>query len=229
MEDNQTMYQVSTLQALSMGYTRPVITVGELLGHGDTGLGTYADLNGELILVDGNCYQANVNGVVRKMPPETGVSFCSVSFLERDRHIKITEPMDIDALQSFLNIKIEERFGLNCMHITRIEGYFEEITARSEVPYRSHHIELKDILEYTQNVFVFKKLKGTLIGVYYPDYMDSLNQAGWHFHFVSEGRTLGGHVFDLRMAKGEAFIDKIRFLQIQLPWEPAFDTYSLKK
>lgn len=229
MENNHTMYQASTLQALSQGYTRPVISVGELLEHGDTGLGTYADLNGEMILVDGKCYQANVNGVVHKMPPETGISFCSVSFLERDRHVKIVEPMDIDALQSFLDVKIEERFGLNCMHITRIEGYFEEITACSEAAYRSHHVSLKEILEQTQNEFTFKNLKGTLIGVYYPDYMDALNQEGWHFHFVSEGRTLGGHVFQLRMTKGDAFIDKIRYLEVQLPWEPAFDTYSLKK
>ena len=42
-----TMYQVSTLQALSLGYTRPVTTVGELLEHGDTGLGTFEDVNGE--------------------------------------------------------------------------------------------------------------------------------------------------------------------------------------
>jgi len=35
------MYQVSTLQSLMMGYTRPVITVKELLEHGDTGLGTF--------------------------------------------------------------------------------------------------------------------------------------------------------------------------------------------
>ena len=30
------MYQVSTLQALMLGYSRSVITVSELLEHGDT-------------------------------------------------------------------------------------------------------------------------------------------------------------------------------------------------
>ncbi len=33
------MYQVSTLQALILGYSRTVISVGELIQKGDTGLG----------------------------------------------------------------------------------------------------------------------------------------------------------------------------------------------
>ena len=48
------IYQVSTLQALAMGYTKKVITVGELLEYGDTGLGTYENVDGEMIVVDGH-------------------------------------------------------------------------------------------------------------------------------------------------------------------------------
>jgi acetolactate decarboxylase len=39
---------------------------------------------------------------------------------------------------------------------------------------------------------------------------------------------MGGHVFDLHMLQGTAKMDKISRIDIQLPWEPAFDTYSLK-
>ena len=48
------MYQVSTLQALALGYTRAVISAEELLKEGDTGLGTFEDLNGEMIVMDGH-------------------------------------------------------------------------------------------------------------------------------------------------------------------------------
>ena len=136
-------------------------------------------------------------------------------------------PLDFDELKTWLDVKIEERFGLNSMHMVRIDGYFEEIQARSEEPYRSQHIALKDILSQTQKDFTFRNLKGTLVCVYFPDYMDGINGAGWHMHFVSEGRTLGGHVFQLRITEGKAIIDKIRNLHIHLPEEPAFDTYSL--
>ena len=42
--DNR-MYQVSTLQALALGYSRAVINVGELLREGDTGL---AEINSKI-------------------------------------------------------------------------------------------------------------------------------------------------------------------------------------
>jgi acetolactate decarboxylase len=58
--------------------------------------------------------------------------------------------------------------------------------------------------------------------------MDGINAPGWHLHFLSEDRTKGGHVFDLKMIRGSVKLDKIQRIEIQLPREPAFDTYALK-
>ena len=49
---NTKFYQVSTLQALVLGYSRAVVTVGKLMEHGETGLGTFEDVNGEMIAID---------------------------------------------------------------------------------------------------------------------------------------------------------------------------------
>ncbi len=46
------MFQVSTLQALMLGYSRAVIPVSELLRHGNIGLGTFTDVDGEMIVLD---------------------------------------------------------------------------------------------------------------------------------------------------------------------------------
>ena len=227
--NQNTMYQVSTLQTLAMGYTRPVITVRELLTHGDSGLGTFENVDGEMIVADGHCYRANEKGSVQEIPPETGVSFSSVTFLQLERRENLTEITDIESLKSLLTVKIEEGFGLNSMHMVRIDGFFEEIKARAESAFRSQHVTLKDILSKTQKDFTFQKLRGTLIAVYYPDYMDGINMPGWHFHFISDDKTKGGHVFDLHMMNGEAIIDKIQRLTIQLPSDPSFDTYALKE
>ena len=80
----------------------------------------------------------------------------------------------------------------------------------------------------TQRDFYFEDLRGSLVCVYYPDYMDGINAAGWHFHFVSEDRQRGGHVFDLHMTEGSVILDKISRINLQLPRDAAFDTYSLK-
>ena len=227
--DKNCMYQVSTLQALALGYTRSVVRTDELLSHGNTGLGTFEDVNGEMIVVDRHCYQAAEDGSITEMLPDTGVPFASVANLQGDRVFPLSDIPDIECLKMELNLKIEEDFGLNSMHIAKIEGDFERVDARSESAYRSHHVELKDILGKTQKSFCFEQIRGTMVCIYYPDYMDGINAPGWHLHFISEDRKWGGHVFDLQMRRGEVFLDKINRIEIQLPSEPAFDTYSLKE
>ena len=227
--EEQTMYQVSTLQALALGYSRAVITVEELLRHGDTGLGTFAHVNGEMIVVDGRCCRADETGAVTEVPPEEGVPFAAVSRLRSARVFPLEKTASIEALKTALDLKIEEDFGLNSMHIVRIDGFFEEVHARSESAYQSQHITLKDVLSQTQRDFSFSQIEGTLVCVYFPDYMDGINAPGWDFHFLSKDRTRGGHVFALSMTEGTARLDKISRIEIQLPREPAFDTYALKE
>jgi len=223
------MYQVSTLQSLMMGYTRPVITVKELLEHGDTGLGTFEDVNGEMIVAGGHCYQAHEDGTVEKAKDDEGVPFASVAFLDEEMTFELADIKNIDDLKNELNLKIEEMFGLNSMHIVRIDGEFGKVSARSESPYKSQHVSLKDILSETQKSFEFDDVEGTMICVYYPDYMDGINAPGWHLHFLSADRKNGGHTFDLVLKRGLAVMDKLSKVEIQLPTEPAFDTYSLKE
>jgi len=228
MQENK-MYQVSTLQALALGYTRKVINVGELILKGDTGLGTFEDVNGEMIMMGGHCYRANKNGRVSMVPPETGVPFAAVASLLGERQFAVDGLTSIEAVRSELTERIAEQFGLNSMHVIQIDGEFEEVAARSESPYRSHHVTLKEILGETQKAFIFKNIRGSLVGVYFPDYMDGINMPGWHLHFLSEDRTQGGHVFDVRIRTGIARVDKVSSMELELPREAAFDTYALKQ
>ena len=225
---DQCMYQVSTLQALAMGYNKAVINVEELLRHGDTGLGTFEGVDGEMIVADGVCYRATADGSVTRTSPETGVPFGSVSCLSAWHNFSLEAVKDIEALKSILTLRIEERFGLNSMHMVRIDGFFEQVCARSETGQLTHHITLKEMLQDKQQDFIFDEVEGTLICVYYPDYMDGINAPGWHLHFLSADKTQGGHVFDLNLRSGNVQMDKISRIEIQLPNSPAFDTYALK-
>lgn len=223
------IYQISTLQALALGYSRSVVTVRELLEHGDIGLGTFEDVNGEMIVVDGQCFRATEDGTVWEADSDMGVPFASVAKAGNAAGFEVEDINDIEKLKEVLTLKIEEDFGLNSMHIARIDGEFRCVCARSESAYRSHHVDLKDILAQTQRDFRFENIAGTLVCLYYPDYMDGINAPGWHVHFLSKDRTKGGHVFDLAVARGLVRLTKISHIEIQLPSEPAFDTYSLKE
>ena len=228
MQENK-MYQVSTLQALALGYSRKVTTVGELLKKGNIGLGTFENVNGEMIVLEGRCYRADQDGRVSVVPPETGVPFAAVGRLYGEQRFELNEMPSIESIRSKLTEKIEERFGLNSMHVVRIDGMFEKVDARSESPYRSHHVTLKEILSENQKAFLFENIRGSLVGVYFPDYLDGINMPGWHLHFLSEDRTKGGHVFDVSVRTGTALVDRICSMELDLPSEAVFDTYALKQ
>ncbi len=42
------------------------------------------------------------------------------------------------------------------------------------------------ILFHTLQSFLFENIRGSLVGVYFPDYLDGINMPGWHLHFLSE-------------------------------------------
>ena len=221
-------YQVSTLQALTLGFSKSVITVKELLQHGDLGLGTFEDVDGEMIVLDGKCYRAQNDGIVMLAENERGVPFASVCCFKPQRIEKLGQMESIEKLKEWLTLRIEEDFGLNSMYAVRIDGDFPKVDARSESGTKAHHVTLKDALSITQKAFIFENIKGSLVCVYYPDYMDGINAAGWHLHFLSEDKKFGGHVFDVNMKHGNAAFCRITSVEVRIPDTPAFDTYALK-
>lgn len=222
------MYQVSTLQALMLGYSKGVVTVEELTKHGDTGLGTFQDVHGEMIVMDGKVYCADNEGRAEEAAPDIGVPFAAVADMADSKEFTVTAGSSIENLKEQLNIVVDEDFGINSMYVVRMDGYFEQVKARSEKGQKSHHIELSEILKKNQKDFMFEKVSGTLVCMYFPDYMDGINAAGWHFHFISDDKTIGGHVFDLIFSDMPARRKQIHNIQIQLPEDMAFDTYALK-
>ena len=78
--DRETLYQVSTIDALMQGAYEGVQPVSEIRKHGDFGIGTFDALDGEMIVLDGTVYQAKADG---KIYPVAGFSNNAVC----DRHL----------------------------------------------------------------------------------------------------------------------------------------------
>lgn len=223
------IFQVSTLQALALGYTKPVVTAKEMIENGDIGLGTFESVDGEMIILDGVCYQAKQDGSIVSSPDSTGVPFAVAASVENGKKFKMEKMENIEAVKTRLTLSIDEDFALNSIHVARIDGWFESVHARAGAPYQSQHVSLKDILSKTQKDFCFEGLYGTLVCVYFPDYMDGINASGWHMHFLSKDKKLGGHVFEASMSSGECQIKRLDSIEIKLPSDPAFDVYALKE
>ena len=182
-----------------------------------------------MIILDGVCYQAKQDGSIVRSQDSDGVPFAVAGSVKDGKNIKMEDMKDIEAIKTELTLSIDLDFSLNSIHIARIDGFFESVHARAGAPYKSQHVSLKNILAKTQKDFCFENLYGTLVCVYFPDYMDGINASGWHMHFISKDKKFGGHVFKAAMASGECLIQKMDRIDIQLPNDAAFDTYSLKE
>src|SRR5450432_1435986 len=54
---HRTLFQVSTSSALVEGVYQGAVTVGLLREHGDLGLGTFEELDGEMVVLDSQFFQ----------------------------------------------------------------------------------------------------------------------------------------------------------------------------
>lgn len=67
------IYQYSLLNALMSGLCNEGITARKLLQHGTQGLGTFANMDGELVMLDSTIYHFHADGsVVRALQPTKG-------------------------------------------------------------------------------------------------------------------------------------------------------------
>lgn len=77
----RTLYQAALLQSLVLGHYEGFIPVKDIMGHGDFGIGTFDSLDGELVMVDGQVYQVNGRGEVKKTGGKCEGSFCGCFLL----------------------------------------------------------------------------------------------------------------------------------------------------
>src|SRR5580698_4525804 len=74
-----TLFQVSTSAALVEGVYQGAVRVSRLLSHGDFGVGTFVDLDGEMAVLDGICYQILANGSVAQVDGDRLIPYAVVT------------------------------------------------------------------------------------------------------------------------------------------------------
>ena len=222
------IYQVALLQSLVQGYYDGIITVGELKEHGDTGIGTFEGVNGEMIVLDGVVYQALADGSIAVPSDEETVPFSNVTFFDADESLELSGVSDMTELQSKLNTVVEEK-GSNLFYVVRIDGTFSDLKVRSEYKQEKPYRMLDEALASDQTEFDYENAEGTLVGLYCPDYMGGLNNAGWHLHYISADLTRGGHVLQVSIDKATALIDVTDGFEMVLPEAEDFQEMDLAK
>ncbi|MGE0067106.1 MAG: acetolactate decarboxylase [Solirubrobacterales bacterium] len=216
--DSHVLFQASTIGALLEGAYDGDLSFAELAEHGDLGLGTLNRLDGEMIALDGEFWRADVDGRVHPVAPEAKTPFAVVTRFEPTVEARLDEALD----QPRLLERLDELVGPGASSCAvRLDGRFEAVRARSvpaqEQPYRPLTEVVAD-----QHVFELREVEGTMLGFRFPAYVEGIEVAGYHLHFISEDRSRGGHVLDCRAAAGlRVRLDRSDDLHIELP--PAID------
>ena len=210
--------QFSTIDALMQGIYDGPATFDEVAMHGDFGIGTVNHLDGEMIGLKGKFYQITSDGSVHRLPPTAKTSFATVCFFKGTLSCGVPELRSFSALQRWL----DSRMGsVNDFWAVRIDGYFPMVMARSISRQRPPYRPLAEVAR-TESIFEARNVKGTLVGFRCPPYVRGLNVAGYHFHFLSEDESFGGHVLGCKIWEGKASWQVHRTFQMVLPDDPKF-------
>ena len=207
------LYQISASNALSTGLFDGHVSCAQIKENGDFGIAVSEGLEGELVLLEGTFYQQLADGTVQVAPDSLMVPFGMAT------RFKPTEHFDLGTIKNYPELRAEfdkHITSRNIIYAVRIEGNFPWIKNRS-FPKQSKPYRKQAVIVDEQKVFVEKDTEGTLVGFWFPDYIQAVNLPGLHLHYLSKDHRSGGHTLDLAISKAKVSLQPIYQYLIVLP------------
>ncbi|KHK03345.1 acetolactate decarboxylase [Desulfovibrio sp. TomC] len=208
-----TLHQTGSIEGLIVGDYAGQRSCAGLVRQGDFGLGTFADLDGEMVVLDGVVYQVTSDGVVHRARPGQLAPFAQIVRFAGSVDLGRVDGLDLPALTAALTDRLPDP---SKMCAVRVDGVFPTLTVRSVPAQAKPWPPLAEAIKH-QSTFPLTDIAGTLVGIYTPPGLPSLSPAGWHFHFLSHDRRHGGHVLALTTGPAKARGDAVTVLDVVYP------------
>ena len=225
-EDLETLYQVSTIDALMQGVFDGVQPVSELKKHGDFGIGTFHALDGEMIVLDGKVYQAKADGRVYAVMDNATTPFAIVTHFNSDFSVTTGRPMNFSEFTMDMSSRLPSH---NMIYAVRIYGTFPQMKVRAIPEQQKPYTTLTEAAK-NQSVYTYKNTTGTVVGFYTPVFFKGLNVAGYHLNFINYDRLTGGHILDFTIpANAKVEYDITPAFAMPLPTSGAFTGVDLSQ
>ena len=212
------VFQTSLMSALLDGVYEGEMTLAELLGHGNFGIGTFQGLDGEMIIIDSVPWRMRVDGSVSRAGLEDRTPFATVTNFVPTVTRQITAPTTRGQLHEIID---QMMISTNYLYALRISGEFEWVSTRAverqERPYRpmTQATAGEDVLRH-------ERTRGVMAGFRTPLFEQGINVAGCHVHFIDEARSHGGHVMDFVLDRGLVEVCLGTDLHVALPLTEEF-------
>jgi acetolactate decarboxylase len=192
------LYNANTRSAYQAGCYNGSFTIGEILSHGDTGLGSLEGNDGEFVIDRGVAWRTDHRFVL------TG---------------ELSKPQFEAALGERIPLT-NRTWGL------RIAGAFRRVTAGASARQHSPTRALARVMEdYTRPTWT--DVAGTLVGFHCPVYLTGIDYVGGHYHWLSDDKAHGGHVFDFTTSDVTVEACEAVAYTTELPTDPEFYAIDL--
>ena len=218
MHSNETISQFSTIDAILQGIYDGPATFANVKHYGDFGLGTVNHLDGEMLALDGIFYQITNDGKVHNITEDMKTSFATMTYFKGEHTATLPKIAAFRSLQTWLNRHLGSQ---NFFWSIRIHGLFPTMKVRSISRQNPPYQPLAEIIQ-TEAIFEYTNVTGTLIGFRCPPYIKGINVPGYHFHFLSDDKSKGGHVLGCSLNGAHAAWGSHKTFQMMLPNEQAF-------
>jgi acetolactate decarboxylase len=211
------LYQTSLMSDLMAGIYEGEATYGQIRKHGDFGLGTFNDLDGEMVGFDGTFYQLRSDGSARPVTGDQKTPFAVVTFFQPEQELEVVQP----TTKSELLAMIEKATDANLFSAVRVDGVFDEVHTRTVQRQAKPFSPLTEATKH-QAEKVFTNVEGTLAGFRSPGYAQGIGVAGFHLHFLRQDKQAGGHALDYWLRTGTVQICTVHDLRVELPTTTEF-------
>lgn len=223
-EEGNAVFLSAPINALVEGIYRENTTVADLRHHGDFGLGTFNDLDGEMVIIDGEVWQLRSDGLAYEVSDEAKTPFACVTFYAPDTVEEVEGHFSWPEVDRLILDNIPSQ---NMLYAIRLDGVFDFVKTRS-VPKQDNYRPLVEVTR-DQPTFEFENVRGTMAGFWTPPFMQSINVPGYHIHFLTEDRQHGGHLIECRMTAATLGVQHIAKLELGLPVTLDFMTADLTR
>ncbi len=225
IKENDIVYQTSTFDALLSGNFEGTMNFTDLAKKGDFGIGTFNELDGEMIALDGRFYQIKSDGMVYPVKPEMKTPFAVVTNFMADTSFQITYNLSYNQLNELIDQVIPTK---NIFYAIKIEGQFDQAITRSVPKQQKPYPDLIEVVK-DQPLFEFNSVGGVMVGFRVPEYMEGINVPAYHYHFMNEEKSKGGHLLECILSDVTISIDIIHEAQIGLLDNETFYQLNLLK
>lgn len=211
------------MSALLDGIYDGEMTISELLAKGNFGIGTFNGLDGEMIILDGTCYQLRGDGSARVADLDQQTPYAvATNFVPR---ILVDAPRGLgrDELSAFID---EVEPSANYMYAVRITGRFSEVTTRTVVKQTKPYPPMTEAVGSDKELH-FSNVEGVIGGFRTPVYERGISVPGCHVHFIDAARESGGHVLDYTVDEAKIELCPSSDLELRLPLTQEFGRANL--